>query len=345
MFRADLAQMALAREEIPASLGNANFLSWFWHYSNAVGGVTIHVRHCEAEQARRVLVAARAKITEILPPWICSSCGRRVAGQWDACWQCGRLADGTAGGTPDEDMAAQPAGGAEAVPWLNVSRLTAVAASVALMILLLTHGPIPPLVLAPFVFFFVFLLRQFELSPGWQSEPQGAAEPGRPWRRWTAFFFNIATILFCLAFVGMVLFAFLQTWQGEKGAANRVRPPCCGVLFDRPPIGYTITLSTGSHLADSKGEMPCYRGIPILLAQGAALAGGRWRCWSSSPSSSWSILYQLRGIWFQAYMSSANISLLSLIGMSFRRVDARMIVQGEDHGRAGGHRPGEARRA
>ena len=35
------------------------------------------------------------------------------------------------------------------------------------------------------------------------------------------------------------------------------------------------------------------------------------------------------GIWFQAYMSSADVSLLSLIGMSFRRVNARTIVQGK----------------
>ena len=42
-----------------------------------------------------------------------------------------------------------------------------------------------------------------------------------------------------------------------------------------------------------------------------------------------SILVNYFGIWFRAYMSSANISLLSLIGMSFRRVDARIIVQGK----------------
>ncbi len=95
--RADLARIALAREEIPAAFGNANFLSWFWHYSNAVGGVTIYVRRCEAELARGVLAAASTKITESLPPWICPSCGQRVAGQWDACWQCGHLADGTQG--------------------------------------------------------------------------------------------------------------------------------------------------------------------------------------------------------------------------------------------------------
>jgi uncharacterized protein YqfA (UPF0365 family) len=34
-------------------------------------------------------------------------------------------------------------------------------------------------------------------------------------------------------------------------------------------------------------------------------------------------------LWFQAYMSNANVSIWSLIGMSFRQVDARTIVQGK----------------
>jgi uncharacterized protein YqfA (UPF0365 family) len=41
------------------------------------------------------------------------------------------------------------------------------------------------------------------------------------------------------------------------------------------------------------------------------------------------IVFNYGKIWFQAYMSSADISLLSLIGMSFRRVDSRLIVQGK----------------
>jgi uncharacterized protein YqfA (UPF0365 family) len=32
-------------------------------------------------------------------------------------------------------------------------------------------------------------------------------------------------------------------------------------------------------------------------------------------------------LWFQAYMSSARVSLLSLVGMSLRKVDARVIIQ------------------
>ncbi|MFH1265338.1 MAG: flotillin-like FloA family protein, partial [Planctomycetota bacterium] len=34
-------------------------------------------------------------------------------------------------------------------------------------------------------------------------------------------------------------------------------------------------------------------------------------------------------IWFQAYMSSANVSLWALVGMSFRQVNSRVIVQGK----------------
>lgn len=41
------------------------------------------------------------------------------------------------------------------------------------------------------------------------------------------------------------------------------------------------------------------------------------------------IIYNFAAIWFRAYMSSANIRLLSLIGMKFRRVDMGLIVQGK----------------
>lgn len=174
--RADLVQMALAREGIPSSLGNAAFLSWFWHCGNAVGGATVHVRRCDAEQARNVLVAARAKPTESLPPWICSSCGQRVAGQWDACWQCGHFADGTPGSAFD-DAAAQPEGPSQAAPWLNVSRLFTIVASAVLAIkLLLMSDPLSLSIFVSFAVVVVFLLRQFETPAAGPSEPQQSAD-------------------------------------------------------------------------------------------------------------------------------------------------------------------------
>lgn len=41
------------------------------------------------------------------------------------------------------------------------------------------------------------------------------------------------------------------------------------------------------------------------------------------------ILFFFFPIWFQAYMSSANVSMFSLIGMSLRQVNSRVIVQGK----------------
>ena len=262
--RADLVRLALAREGIPAALGNANFLSWCWHYSNAVGGVTIHVRHRDAENAREVLTAARARPSVSLPPWICSSCGQQVAGQWDVCWQCGHLADGTPGDPLAEEVVAQPNGDSEAGKWQASPRLFAVALCVGLAVVLLKCGLKPLVLLAPFVCFFVFLLQRLGPRPGQQPEPQGVTESGDlpapgasaarsrvsralvqrawqaaviavltfpplgfysmrllcklvrrgtplsradRWRFWMALLLSILTILICLAFVGMLLFA------------------------------------------------------------------------------------------------------------------------------------------
>jgi hypothetical protein len=263
--RANLAQMALAREEIPTALGNANFLYWSWDHSNAVGGVTIHVRRGDAKRARKALAVARAKPSESLRPWTCSSCGQRIAGRWDACWRCGHLTDGTLVSLPSEASAVQTEDDADAGIWLNVPRFFTVVAVVALVRLLCKYGWKPPLILAPCVVVLIFLLRQFEPSSSRESQPQGSAEPSDQlslshsiarsevskaivrrawqaaviaaltfpplgfysmrllwklgqrdtplswadrWRCWTAFFLNIATIFYCLAFAYVLLLAF-----------------------------------------------------------------------------------------------------------------------------------------
>jgi uncharacterized protein YqfA (UPF0365 family) len=41
------------------------------------------------------------------------------------------------------------------------------------------------------------------------------------------------------------------------------------------------------------------------------------------------LIFLYGGIWFQAYMSNANVSIWSLVGMSFRRVSSRLIVKGK----------------
>jgi len=70
--------------------------------------------------------------------------------------------------------------------------------------------------------------------------------------------------------------------------------------------------------------------LPILLA-----AAAKWTLWMYIGGA---VLLAFAGLiviivlvywnlWFQAYMSNANVSLLSLVGMSFRQVDSRTIVQ------------------
>jgi len=69
-------------------------------------------------------------------------------------------------------------------------------------------------------------------------------------------------------------------------------------------------------------------GLPILLAQGSALP---WLLGLGALAVFAVIVVIVvliyGNLWFQAYMSRANVSLFSLIGMTFRQVDARLIVQ------------------
>ncbi len=50
------------------------------------------------------------------------------------------------------------------------------------------------------------------------------------------------------------------------------------------------------------------------------------------------VLLKYGGLWFQAYMSNAHVSLLSLIGMSLRQVNAQLIVQAKIMAHAGRRR-------
>ncbi len=61
-------------------------------------------------------------------------------------------------------------------------------------------------------------------------------------------------------------------------------------------------------------NLPTYIGLGILLIFGAIVI---------------LVILNYGGLWFQAYMSSANVTMWSLIGMSFRRVNSRLIVQGK----------------
>jgi uncharacterized protein YqfA (UPF0365 family) len=72
--------------------------------------------------------------------------------------------------------------------------------------------------------------------------------------------------------------------------------------------------------------------LPILLAQWADF---NWAPWAVAVVAFGLLLLAVLlivmvaygNLWFQGYMSSADVSMLSLIGMSFRQVDARVIMR------------------
>ena len=89
LWEADLACSRLALEGIVTCLGNAGFLSWYWHYGNACGGVKVYVLASDAEQARAILSRVSPRDNGEQPPWVCPRCGERLKASWQVCWSCG----------------------------------------------------------------------------------------------------------------------------------------------------------------------------------------------------------------------------------------------------------------
>ena len=79
-----------------------------------------------------------------------------------------------------------------------------------------------------------------------------------------------------------------------------------------------------------------FAGLSILLAQEVSLFAEWGPLWIVGGAAAilfalvmLIILFLFFPIWFQAYMSSANVSMLSLVGMSLRQVNSRVIVRGK----------------
>ena len=75
--------------------------------------------------------------------------------------------------------------------------------------------------------------------------------------------------------------------------------------------------------------------LPVLMAQQREPQDGEWMwsVWFAAAVIGGLLLLALiyvigkyGGLWFRAYMSSADVSILSLIGMGFRKVDPRLVV-------------------
>jgi len=92
---ADLARNRLAMDGISAYLGNATFVLWCWHLSNADGGVTLHVRTSDVDAAGRILSPSQSGFDDPARAWNCAECGERSQQDGEVCWRCGTSSDGT----------------------------------------------------------------------------------------------------------------------------------------------------------------------------------------------------------------------------------------------------------
>jgi hypothetical protein len=86
---AELARIRLAMDGISAQVSNAELVIWFWHYSNATGGVKLFVSESDAPQAAIILSPRPVPPLFQPPEWNCPKCQADVDGLWSYCWSCG----------------------------------------------------------------------------------------------------------------------------------------------------------------------------------------------------------------------------------------------------------------
>jgi len=117
---AELARVRLAREGIPARLDNVGLITWFWHYSYAVGGVKVLILDAQAERAAKAL---RPQPTPAEPNRRCDACDAEMPESWSVCWSCGApdgfeqpAGEGFDAGQPDETTGQSRSDAAGMVP-------------------------------------------------------------------------------------------------------------------------------------------------------------------------------------------------------------------------------------
>ena len=138
--QAELARNVLESEGIPAAVANLNLVLWDWEYSNATGGVSVHVRRADAQRAYLLLTQKKSPPPGSQKPWICRSCGQRISGEWKVCWHCGCSIDGLPGELPVQQPVAPAPGDGVPAAALQVMRVLGSAVIVLLVLLPLSVG-------------------------------------------------------------------------------------------------------------------------------------------------------------------------------------------------------------
>jgi hypothetical protein len=107
---ADFARMVLLGQGIAATVANAAVVSWFWHYSLAIGGAQVLVRHADAESAWAVLYPPDEGGDTANGPAACAVCSESLHPGWQTCWQCGATVGEETGELPSDEQFGSPPG-------------------------------------------------------------------------------------------------------------------------------------------------------------------------------------------------------------------------------------------
>jgi hypothetical protein len=141
--QADLVRMQLAMEDIPARLDNTALVSWFWHYSNATGGVKVLVPEEYLDRARTITSPPPESPEPPSPHWACPRCHAEVDGRWHYCWSCGS----TASGEKDPDFhdegqlaRAATAESCDSTGYVRSQHAAVTAVLLFLLVFVLSHG-------------------------------------------------------------------------------------------------------------------------------------------------------------------------------------------------------------
>jgi hypothetical protein len=165
---AELAQMELQAEGVPAWLENASLVSWAWYYINATGGVKVCVLPADVERARAILHPPHPAEQTATPSWRCKHCGADVEAAWTTCWHCGTSKTG------EEDPAffQQPA--VDQSFWHASQGAVAVAVGISGPVLFaISHGSILAIVA-----WAVVVACMLTLQSWWQAEENGVRPEG-----------------------------------------------------------------------------------------------------------------------------------------------------------------------
>ena len=178
--QAELARVQLAMHGIPARLGNAAFLSWCWHLSNAVGGATLFVSAGDIGPAMEVLDTSGPKDETATSTGPCAECGQPSERAWEICWNCGMAVDGT----EDPDFGRQDHL-ADQSQWNGNGPVLGITAFVTVVLVLLTRGSLWMVVPWMVSFPVFFLLGGFRREDLKQPSPNGVIPSGAE-PRWDA---------------------------------------------------------------------------------------------------------------------------------------------------------------